>query len=126
MAASSCRRSSESDTFELQQTSFVLHAQRAVRADACCGDNAVTGNDQAEAVVGAERSGGALGARVAREASEIAVRNDFSVGDCTQRTQHGELERRPPTDFQLDIVEHSTLAGEIRLDPLQDVFRSWR
>ena len=123
MAASSCRRSSESDTLELQEASLVLHAQRAVGAESSRGDHAVTGDDQTEAVVGAERSGGALSAGMACQASEVAVRNNFSVGDCTERTQHGELEGRPAADFQLDIVELGTFTSEVRLDPLNDFFR---
>src|SRR5207253_6110770 len=46
IAASSLRRSSESDTFELQQTALVLDAERSVRADAICGNDAVTRNDE--------------------------------------------------------------------------------
>src|SRR6185295_13324313 len=50
MPASSLRRSSESDTFEGEQSLLVLDAERAVRADPVRTDDTVAGNDDAEPV----------------------------------------------------------------------------
>src|SRR5438132_1837392 len=56
IAASSFRRSSERDTFELQEASFVLQAEAAVAAETVGGDDSVAWEDERVAVLRAERT----------------------------------------------------------------------
>src|SRR5215210_5880516 len=93
IAASSFRRSSESDTLELQQTTFVRDPGRAVRTDPVGGDHPVTGHDDREPVARAERAGGALGARVAGAFRDLGVRDDVAVRDRAKRGADVAFER---------------------------------
>src|SRR5439155_11728091 len=123
IAASSCRRSSESDTFEQQQSLLVTGPEGAVGPQAVRGDHAVAGDHDAEAVTCAERSCRALRPRVAGEPCEITVGDHLSVRDAPQGADDVELERRPPFELELDVVERRPLSGEVGLEPLDQFVR---
>src|SRR2546421_4010248 len=112
IAASSLRRSSESDMLEGEQPALVVRPMRAVRAEPRRRHDAMAGHDHGEAVVGAEAPGGPLGARVAGEGGQLAVGHDLAAGHAPQRLRDRELERRAPLEVELDVVERDGLAGE--------------
>src|SRR5437763_954699 len=124
IAASSLRRSSESDTFELQQTALVLDAERSVRADAVCGNDAVTRNDEWVAVVCAERPRGALGIRTTGGRRKLAVRDDLAGRDAAQGGRKLELERRVGVQVELDLVEADAFAGKEALEAVDELARN--
>src|SRR5207247_11331603 len=66
IAASSCLRSSDSDTFEREQTPLVVETEQAVRAEAVGGDDAMARRNETEAVASTECSGRPLRARIPR------------------------------------------------------------
>ena len=123
IAASSLRRSSESDTLECQQATLVVEPQRAVRAESVRGDDAVAGHDEWEAVPGAERSDRPLGARIAGELRQLRVRDDLPIGNGPQRPHDVELERRPAVDVDLDAPKVDTAPPEVHLHVVDELFR---
>src|SRR5215207_9680818 len=119
MAASSARTSSES-TFELQEPALVLEPERSVRAEAVCGHHAVTWHEEREAVPGAERPRCPLGIGVARQRSELAVRDGLAVRDRPKCIRYARLERCGPGEVEVHVVERDWLAREIRPHALDD------
>src|SRR6266568_9487706 len=81
IAASSLRRSSDSDTFELQEPPLVLRSETAVRTEAGCRNDTVARQDERKAIVRAERSRCTLCVRVTRRARKLAVGHDLAVGN---------------------------------------------
>src|SRR5215204_2194736 len=124
MAASSCLRSSESDTFEGQESLLVLEPERAVRAQPVRPNHAVAGHDDPVAVACAEASCGTLGTWIPGEACEIAVGDDLSVRDAAQRIEDRQLEGRPTVEVELEVVEGHALSLEVRLKPVDQLLRS--
>src|SRR5581483_11706436 len=104
IAASSFRRSSESDTLELEQSTLVADAERSVRAHAVRGDDAMAREQDRDPVARAEGSGGAVRVRVARERSELAVRDRLGVGHGAECLGDRSLERRAPVEVELDVA----------------------
>src|SRR6266508_3551884 len=119
IAASSPRTFSES-TFELQESALVLEPERSVRAEAVCGHYAVTRHEEWEAVPGAERPRCPLGIGVARQRSELAVRDGLAERDRPKCVRHARLERCGPGEVEVHVVEADWLACEIRPHALDD------
>src|SRR5262249_54647229 len=112
IAASSLRRSSES-TLELQQPPLVGDPVRAVGAEAVCAYDAVTGDEEAEPVAGAEGAGRPGGSGRPGERGQLAVRDDLAARDLPQRGRTAAEERRLVLEVDLDVSERDGLAGEV-------------
>src|SRR5207237_618045 len=120
IAASSLRRSSES-TFELQQPALVLDAIRPVRAEVACGDDAMTRDEQAEAVARAEASRRTRRAGRSSERGELPIGDDLAARNRSERLCAAGEERTFVLEVDGNLVEPDVLAGEIRLDPLDEL-----
>src|SRR5262249_2159079 len=115
--ASSRRTSSESGTLELQETTLVVDAERAVAAESPGGDDAVAWKDERQPVVGAEGAGRPRRLRTAGERGELAVADRLTVGHGAQGLCDRALERRAPLQIDGDVPERHPLALEVRGDP---------
>src|ERR1051326_995794 len=120
IAASSLRRSSESDTLELQQAALVVDAEAPVVADAVRRHDAMAGQRERRPVVRAERPGGALRVRIAGVASQLPVRDDLAVRHRAERVGDRALERRQAFEVELERVERRPLAGEVPLEGVDE------
>src|SRR6185312_16595121 len=79
IAASSSRMASETDTLEREHAPLVVDAEVPERPDPVHGDDAVTRDDDAEAVARAEGPRGAGRTRPARERGQLPVRDDLAA-----------------------------------------------
>src|SRR5438034_4898533 len=116
--ASSFRSSSDSDTFELQETALVVDAERAIRAEPVGRHDAVTGNDDREPVPSAERSRCTLRVRTAGECRQLAVRHRLAAADPAERLRQLTLELRRAVELDRHVEEVVWLAREVAREPL--------
>lgn len=125
MAASSDLTASDSDTtsgptLQLEQAALVLDPELAVRPEPVRRDHAVAGNDERNAVLGAEGPRRPLGAGTPRQRSELAVRDDLTATDRAKRADQVAVERRVFLEVDLDVVQVDGLAPEEGLETLDD------
>src|SRR5206468_6478374 len=104
--ASSFRSSSDSDTFELQQSPLVLHAERSVRPDPVSAHDAMARHDEREPVARAESPRRALRPRPPSQRSQLAVADDLPAWNAPQsgRERQFELGRTLQVDFDVEEI----------------------
>src|SRR5262249_27886851 len=93
---------SERDAFELEQRPLETAPERPVRPGPRGRHDAVARDHERDAVVRAERAGGALGVRVARERGQFAIADDLAVRQHAQHLGDGLLKGRAPLEVELD------------------------
>src|SRR5207302_689498 len=119
-AASSFRKSSESDTLELQKATFVLDAEVAVCAESVRSDDSVARQDQRVPVVRAERPGRALRIGVPGRAGQLAVGHNLAVRHVAKGVCNVALKQAQPVEVELHVVEPEGLACEIAAEPVDE------
>ena len=80
-------------------------------------------DEDAEAVLRAERAGGACGAGASGERRELAVRDDVAARDVAERARERLSVRRQVFEVELDVGEVFGRAGEVGAEPGDE---SWR
>jgi hypothetical protein len=80
-------------------------------------------NEDAVAVLRAERARGARRTRAACESGELAIRHDLAARDGAERESKLPPERRQLVEVELDVAELDVLACEERPQPGDE---SWR
>src|SRR3954447_10538637 len=121
ICASSLRRSSESDTLELQETPLVAEPERPVRAQACRAHHAMARHEETEAVARTERAGRARSTGRACERRELAVGDDLSARYAAERLRATPEERRLVLEVDLDVVQCVGRSAEIGPQALQEL-----
>ena len=115
--ASSFRRSSDSDTFELQQPTLVLDSERAVRAEPVRRDDAMARDDEPEAVARAERAHSTLRVQAPGERRELAVGDRLAPTDPRiARVSASSNPVRPSRSIATSTK--SSGAGEVAREPV--------
>ena len=104
-----------------KQPSFQPDSGRAVASDPVGCDHALARDDEREAIVGAERPGGARRTRTAGESGELAVRDDLAPRNCPGCGGELVLQRRCPLELERDVVIHGWHAGEVGREPAAEL-----
>jgi hypothetical protein len=99
---------------EHEEAAFVFGAEGSVPAEPVRADDAMAGDEDAEAVLRAERAGGTCGAGPTGESRELAVRDDVASGNVAERLHESLPVRRQVAEIQLDVREVVLGAGEVR------------
>jgi hypothetical protein len=97
---------------EREEPALVRRAQRAVAAEALRGNDAMAWDEDAEAVLRAERSGRARRTGPAGKGGELSVRDDVAARNRAQRAREVASERRQLVEIELDVGEVVVGTGE--------------
>src|SRR5262249_35875142 len=114
ICASSSRRSSDSDTFELQQPTLVVVAVRAPAAEPADGDDAVHGQEGREVAASAERPRGA------RRARPSGAERELAVGDHLAARHLAELPRARAVEPVRQHERHVEEVVRLALEPADE------
>ena len=103
-----------------EQPPLVLDPERAVAADPARGDDAVARDEEREAVLGAERAGGACRPLPAGERRELAVADDLAPRDTRAApSASASWNGVAQSLVQRHVRERDALAAEVPVERLE-------
>jgi hypothetical protein len=81
----------------------------------------VTGHEEREAILRADRPHRTTGARSAREGGQLAVADDLAARQRAQHAEDGPLEVGAPLEVERNVSESDVLARQERTDTTDEL-----